>query len=247
MKLKLQEQEYVPMQSHLLMFTPYSEDAGVSIRQLKLRFEQLGVNAKKALLVARFLIEPKETKQQTAADYAATVVLNEDLERTQKGIVDDLYDLVGPYKIFVDSDTKLPTNEDNEDDAALDYANESDMRRKVAEKFSRCKTTLMESLGCEDYGGEGYLDFVQLKEAILAVSDESGADAPNNLGIDQHLLDYMLWYVYSRSETVEKMEYKALMQLIVDEDEKKVTAPAPKKAAGSEAQKKEAKTQPKRS
>ena len=70
------------MQSHLLFFTPYNEDEQVSIRQLKLRFEQLGVNSKKALMISRYLIEPKEPKQPANADYAATVVLNEDLERT---------------------------------------------------------------------------------------------------------------------------------------------------------------------
>jgi len=32
MKLKLQEQELVSMQSHLLVFAPYDEDASVSIR-----------------------------------------------------------------------------------------------------------------------------------------------------------------------------------------------------------------------
>ena len=31
----------------------------------------------------------------------------------------------------------------------------------------------------------------------------------------------MLWYVYVRSDSVEKMEYKALMQLIAEEEENK--------------------------
>jgi len=104
--------------------------------------------------VARYLIEPKETKQQqTSADYAATVVLNEDLEKTQKGIVDDMYDLIGPYKIYIDSEEKR--DELNEEETAMDYANEFEMRHKVAGRFARCKTTLMECLSCEDYDGEG--------------------------------------------------------------------------------------------
>lgn len=39
LKLKLQEQELVPMSAHLLLFTPYSEAAEVTIRTLKEKFE----------------------------------------------------------------------------------------------------------------------------------------------------------------------------------------------------------------
>lgn len=154
---------------------------------MKLRFEQLGVNAKKALLISRFLIEPKEiSKQQqqqtTSADYAATVVLNEDLERTQKGIVDDLYDLIGPYKIYIDTDSQHQN--ENEETSALDYAYEVEMRKKVAHRFALCRDTLMECLSCEDYDGEGQLDYVQLKEAILAVIDEGAEGGVGVNGID---------------------------------------------------------------
>ena len=35
--------------------------------------------------------------------------------------------------------------------------------------------------------------------------------------IDWHVLDYMLWYVYVRSDSVERLEYKVLIQLIEEQ------------------------------
>lgn len=150
------------------------------------------MSTKKALLIARYLIEP-----HTGAD----AVVNEEMERDQKGIVDDLYELIGPYKVYGEPVV------DEEGADAVDYADEAEMRARVAERFGRSKHSLLESLGCEDYEGEGVVDLVQLKEAVLAADEE----------VDAHLLDFMLWYVYVRSDSTDKMEYKVLMQLIEEE------------------------------
>ena len=37
---------------------------------------------------------------------------------------------------------------------------------------------------------------------------------------DEHLLDWMLYYVYSRSEHVERMEYKVLITMLEESSKK---------------------------
>lgn len=43
-----------------------------------------------------------------------------------------------------------------------------------------------------------------MREAIQSLDDD----------IDHHLLDWMLYYVYSRSEHFDKMEYKVLITML---------------------------------
>jgi hypothetical protein len=109
--------------------------------------------------------------------------------------MDLLYELVGPYKIYSD------------DLKGVDYASEDQMKLKVIEKFGKYKFALSEALQCEDYEQEGILDLTQLQEAILSVEDD----------LDDHLLDYMLYYVYARNEHAEKFEYKVLLSLLDEE------------------------------
>jgi hypothetical protein len=40
------------------VFNPYKEGMEISITDLKVKFESLGVKAPKSLLIARYLIEP---------------------------------------------------------------------------------------------------------------------------------------------------------------------------------------------
>ena len=109
--------------------------------------------------------------------------------------MDLLYELVGPYKIYCD------------DLKGVDYASEAQMKLKVIEKFGKYKFALSEALQCEDYEQEGILDLTQLQEAILSVDDD----------LDDHLLDYMLYYVYARNEHAVKFEYKVLLSLLDEE------------------------------
>lgn len=93
LKLKLQEQELTSQAIKGLLFNPYKEAMEISISDLKVKFESLGVKAPKSLLITRYLIEPQK---------GGEVVFSENTVSTQKNIVDQLYELVGPYKIYSD-------------------------------------------------------------------------------------------------------------------------------------------------
>lgn len=74
----------------------------------------------------------------------------------------------------------------------------------VIEKFWKYRGTLAEALSCEDYEEQGFLDLIQLREAILSVEDD----------LDNHILDYMLFYVYVRNKTADRYEYKPLIKML---------------------------------
>lgn len=62
-----------------LIFQPFQADAEISIAGMKKRFEQLGVKAQKALLLARYLVEPADS---------AEVLFSDELVATQKTVLD---------------------------------------------------------------------------------------------------------------------------------------------------------------
>lgn len=66
----------------------------VSISDLKVKFESLGVKAPKSHLLARYIVEPKQ---------GDVVVVNEQATCSQKEAIDQLYDLIGPYKVYSES------------------------------------------------------------------------------------------------------------------------------------------------
>ena len=59
-------------------------------------------------------------------------------------------------------------------------------------------------LQCEDYEEEGILTLSQVREAIVSCDEE----------VDDKVLDYMLYYVFIRSQSADRMEYKTLIQMI---------------------------------
>jgi hypothetical protein len=63
--------------------------------------------------------------------------------------------------------------------------------------FSKCKETLKDSLSLEDYNDEGVVPLSAFEEAF------------SNLEIDvpHELKDYMLYVIYQKSESIEKMKY----------------------------------------
>lgn len=63
---------------------------------------------------------------------------------------------------------------------------------------------MLEALKCEDYEEEGLLEFSQLFEAILTVNEE----------LEPSIMDYMLYFVFVRSESHEQMQYKHLVNLL---------------------------------
>jgi hypothetical protein len=85
------------------------------------------------------------------------------------------------------------------------------MQRRIFEKFGRSKQTFVEVLKAEDYEGEGILDLVQLKEAIIAFDEE----------VEDDLMDYILYFVFARSQSPDRMEYSVLIKLLTDTIEQK--------------------------
>lgn len=58
LKLRLQEKELAPSNIRPLLFSGPTGNQEISILELKSKFDALGVPAKKAMLLARYLVEP---------------------------------------------------------------------------------------------------------------------------------------------------------------------------------------------
>lgn len=109
-------------------------------------------------------------------------------------MIDVLYELIGPYKIY------------SELSEGVDFISDSQMKKRCLDKFGKHRQTLNDALACEDYEDTGILELTQVREAITSVYED----------IDEHLMDWMLYYIYSRSDHVDKMEYKLLIQMLAE-------------------------------
>ena len=67
-----------------------------------------------------------------------------------------------------------------------------------------CKESLRETLQLEDYEEEGVITLGAFREAFVTLDIE----------IDEDLLDYIVYIVYQKSESSEKMSYNTLFDLI---------------------------------
>ena len=152
----------------------YDRNQQISISELKVKFESLGVQSKKSLQVARYLIEPV-----TEDDF----VVNENTSIKSQEVLQNLAKLIGQYYLYIQEETTGY----NDDPSVVQ---EEYMQKLVYENFSRYRETLVESLKCEDYEEQGLLELSQLKEAIVTVNEE----------LEQNIIDYMLYYVFMRSE-----------------------------------------------
>ena len=56
----------------------------------------------------------------------------------------------------------------------------------------------------EDYEEEGMIDIVALKECFVTL----------DIDLDNVLMDYLLYVIYSKSESTDKMKYQILFDLI---------------------------------
>jgi len=144
------------------------------------------VPAKKGLLLARYLIEPLNQVE---------IVYNENAKSAQSEILTMLQGLIGDYMLYKPTDSECPNE---------NYVSEEVMQKQVVDRFGRVKQAFVEALKCEDYEEEGIIDLVTLKEAIISFDEEA----------DEHLVDYMLYYVFARSKSPDMMEYKVLIKLI---------------------------------
>lgn len=101
------------------------------------------------------------------------------------------------------------------------------MKKKCIEKFGKHQQTLNDALACEDYEDTGILELTQVREAIISVYED----------IDDHLMDWMLYYIYSRSDHVDKMEYKVLIQMLAENKKKERLESAKPRPGSSSADK----------
>ena len=112
-----------------------------------------------------------------------------------------LIQLIAPYHLYqaVESDDKLETVVNDQQ-----YVQEEYMKKLFLENFDTLRDTLEEALSCEDYEEEGLLELSQLHEAIISVNED----------LEKSVLDYMLFYIFSRSESYESMRYRVLLDLL---------------------------------
>ena len=78
------------------------------------------------------------------------------------------------------------------------------MKKLVLENFGTLRDALNEALSCEDYEEEGLQELSQLHEAITSVNED----------LEGSVLDYMLFYIFSRSENQDNMCYRVLLDLL---------------------------------
>lgn len=126
------------------------------------------------------------------------VVLNEQAKCTKKQAVDALTSIIGTYKVYSDSKS------------GKQFVSDASMKQITHEKFGKYRPALNDALASEDYEDTGIIDLTQVREAILSVLDD----------IEDEMIDWMLFYVYSRSDNVDMMEYKVLVSML-DETTKK--------------------------
>lgn len=86
----------------------------------------------------------------------------------------------------------------------MNEVNEEYMKKLVAEAFARSRGTLIDALQCEDYNEEGLLELTQLYESISSVNED----------LEGNILDYMLYYVFVRSQAPDRMDYKVLIDML---------------------------------
>ena len=174
--------------SHIepLFFEPYVPDQEVSILQLKSKFEKLGVDEKKSQLLARYLVEPQNQVE---------VIYNENNKASQQEVIEILNDTIGHYFLYVDQEEKA-------DDKKT--AHEGMLIKMVVDNFGRQRASLVEEFGDMDLESRGALKLDELKHAISSCDED----------VDPKVLDYMIYYVFTRSKNAERMEYQTLIQLI---------------------------------
>ena len=124
-------------------------------------------------------------------------VINENAKVKCNQVLKNLAQLIGNYYLYIQEETA-----GYHDDPSV--VQEEYMQKLFFENFSRYKETLVESLKCEDYEEQGLLELSQLQEAIMTVNEE----------LDHNIVDYMLYYVFMRSENPQEMQYKNLIELL---------------------------------
>lgn len=72
---------------------------------------------------------------------------------------------------------------------------EREIQLAIIDRLKSFAGTVADALQCEDYDEEGAIDISQIKEALQSVDEE----------MDDSMMDYLLYYVFMRSESIDKM------------------------------------------
>ena len=189
-----------------LFFEPYVPEQEVSILQLKSKFEKLGVDEKKSQLLARYLVEPQNQVE---------VIYNENAKATQQEVIEILNDTIGHYFLYVDQ-------EDKADDKKT--AHKDMLSKMFVENFGRQRSSLIDEFNDMDFETQGVLKLEEVKYAIVTCDED----------VDPKVLDYMIYYVFTRSKSAERMEYNVLIQLIDEHLHQKEKEQSAAKRSGPE-------------
>lgn len=93
---------------------------------------------------------------------------------------------IGHYKLYSTSDSQALT-------------------KRIQKELISCRETLKETFESEDYGDEGSIPVSSFREAFTTLE---------LFGEDPDLPDFVLYVVYQKSESIEKMRYSVLFELI---------------------------------
>ena len=171
----------------------YDPTEQISIKDIKAKFEDLGIQTKKAVQLARYLVENNQHQNQ---NQSGEVLYNENLTAETQIILISLQQLIGHYYLYKD--------EGSEYDQDQNCIQEEYIQKLVYENFYPIRESFYEALRCEDYEEQGLLELSQLLEAIITVNED----------IEPSIIDYMLYFVFMRSESHEEMQYKNLVDLL---------------------------------
>ena len=104
-------------------------------------------------------------------------------------------DTIGHYFLYVDQ-------EDKADDKKTIH--EEMLTKMVVDNFGRQRSSLIDEFHDMDFETQGIIKLEEVKYAIHTCDED----------VDPKVLDYMIYYVFTRSKSAERMEYNTLIQLI---------------------------------
>ena len=113
------------------------------------------------------------------------VYLQTDRSATQRNIIAVLEESIGHYKVYSSADTQ-------------------NCVKKIQKLLQTCKDTLKETLELEDYDYEKAIPVSAFKEAFETL----------DIDIEDELLDFIFYVIYQKSESIDKMQYLVLFDLI---------------------------------
>lgn len=177
LRLKLQVKGFHSGQIKDFFFKPYAAEQLVTVAKLRDALETNGFSDKKAELLARYLVEPRE---QTS------LPLDHERAASQRTVAAALEEGVGHYKLFGSG------------------PEQGQLVKQLQKLLGNCRDTLLETLQLEDYDEEGAIPAGAFREAFATLDIE----------IEEELLAFVLYVLYQKSESLDKLRYGVLFELL---------------------------------